>query len=169
MVSAERERSLNHILRRALGLRVLFPQTLEPSMTKNQSAEKEEFWRMAIVQQQASGMSIKAFCLQQDLSAHAFSWWKRELKKRDGRSCPRRRKKQNDKRINDTRLIPVNVMKESSASHAENELNGAEHAFVEVVSPTGYALRIRSESPPSCLTEVLNAITACKAIGGTSC
>ncbi len=138
-------------------------------MAKKQSAEKEEFWRMAIIEQQASGMSIKAFCLQQGLSAPAFSWWKRELKKRDGRSIPPQRKKQNDKKINDTRLIPVNVIKESSASHADNELNGAEHAFVEVVSPTGYTLRIRSESPPSCLTEVLDAVTACKAIGGTSC
>ena len=138
-------------------------------MAKKQSAEKEEFWRMALIEQQASGMSIKAFCLQQGLSAASFSWWKRKLKKRDQPRRSPQRNRQSDEKISDTRLIPVNVTEGSSASHAGDESNGAKHAFVEVVSPTGYTLRIRSESPPSCLTDLLDAVTACKAIGGRSC
>ena len=54
-------------------------------MAKTRSAEKEEFWRLALAEQQASGMTIKAFCLQQGLAADTFSWWKRETKKRDQR------------------------------------------------------------------------------------
>ena len=133
-------------------------------MAKNRSAEKEEFWRLALVEQQASGMTIKAFCVQQGLAAHAFSWWKREIKKRDQRKTG----KQRDNRINETRLIPVTVTDQSSPSSASSEVAGTDHSIIEVVSPTGYKLRIKCESPPPCLTILLDAVTACKSIGGAS-
>jgi len=130
-------------------------------MAKNRSAEKEEFWRLALVEQQASGMTIKAFCVQQGLAAHAFSWWKREIKKRD----QRRAGKQRDNRVNDTRLIPVTVTAQSPSS---SEAAGTDHSVIEVVSPTGYKMRIKCELPSPNLTDLLDAVTACKSIGGTS-
>ena len=133
-------------------------------MAKNRSAEKEEFWRLALVEQQASGMTIKAFCVQQGLAAHAFSWWKREIKKRD----QRRTGKQRDNRVNETRLIPVTVTAQSPSSSASSEAAGTDHSIIEVVSPTGYKLRIKCELPPPHLTVLLDAVTACKSIGGTS-
>ena len=133
-------------------------------MAKNRSAEKEEFWRLALAEQQASGMTIKAFCVQQGLAAHAFSWWKREIKKRD----QRRTGKQCDNRVNDKRLIPVTVTAQLPTSPAASEAAGTDHSIIEVVSPTGYKLRIKCESPPPCLTILLDAVTACKSIGGAS-
>ena len=130
-------------------------------MAKNRSAEKEEFWRLALAEQQLSGMTIKAFCVQQGLAAHAFSWWKREIKKRD----QRRAGKQRDNRVNDTRLIPVTVTAQSPSS---SEAAGTDHSVIEVVSPTGYKMRIKCELPSPNLTDLLDAVTACKSIGGTS-
>ena len=137
-------------------------------MATKQSDEKEAFWRMALIEQQASGMSIKAFCLQQGLSAPSFSWWKREIKKRDQRSAPRRVNKQKGKKSNGTTLIPVKVTAGDSPVQAESDLPRTEHSLLEVVSPTGYTFRMRAESPPPCLTILLDAITACKSIGGAS-
>ncbi|WP_436714663.1 hypothetical protein U8335_16980 [Roseiconus lacunae] len=83
-------------------------------MAKTRSAEKEEFWRLASAEQQASGMTIKAFCLQQGIVAHAFSWWNREIRKRDQRRAGR----QSDNHANDTRLIPVTVTAQSIPASA---------------------------------------------------
>ena len=132
-------------------------------MAKKRSAEKEEFWRLALAEQQASGMTIKAFCVQQGLAAHAFSWWKREIKKRDQRRAGR----QSDNRAKDTRLIPVTVTSQSPPASVSSDVAGTEHSAIEVVSPTGYKLRIKCELPPPHLTVLLDAVTACKSIGGT--
>ncbi len=37
------------------------------------------FWQHHIVQWQVSGLSQAAYCRQQDLCAHKFSYWKRQL------------------------------------------------------------------------------------------
>lgn len=136
-------------------------------MAKNQSAEKEEFWRMALIEQQASGMTIKAFCSLQGLSAAAFSWWKREIKKRDQRSKLHSPRKSKRTKCDDTRLIPVNVT--AKTLHPGPESDSTEQSFLEVVSPTGYTFRISSGSPSPYLTVLLDAVAACNAIGGKSC
>lgn len=134
-------------------------------MATKRSAEKEEFWRLVLTEQQASGMTIKAFCAQQGLAAHAFSWWKREIKKRD----LRRDESQNDSHLDDTQLVPVTVIDEVFPSHERNQPTYNDRSIIEVVSPTGYTLRIESEAPPPYLTGLLDAVTACNAIGGKSC
>ncbi len=133
-------------------------------MAKTRSAEKEEFWRLALAEQQASGMTIKAFCLQQGLAADTFSWWKRETKKRD----QRRAGKHSDNRARDTRLIPVTVTPQSPPTSGSSESAGTDQSIIELVSPTGYQLRIKCELPPPNLTDLLDAVTACKSIGGAS-
>ena len=134
-------------------------------MAKNRSTEKEEFWRLALAEQQASGLTIKASCAQQGLTAHAFSWWKREIKKRDLRSI----ESLSAGRPDDARLIPVNVIAQASRLPTPNQCDSNDQAIIEVVSPTGYSLRIKSESPPPYLTALLDAVTACNAIGGRVC
>jgi hypothetical protein len=52
-------------------------------MAKQSSAEKAEFWKLAIAEQGESGLSIKAFCRQQSLSEPSFHSWKRKLKKQN--------------------------------------------------------------------------------------
>lgn len=49
-------------------------------MAKQSSAEKAEFWKLAIAEQGQSGLSIKAFCQQQSLSEPSFHAWKRKLR-----------------------------------------------------------------------------------------
>ena len=58
-------------------------------MAKNRALERE--WRARLKRQRSSGLTIKAFCEQEGVPAGRFSWWRRELARRDGQSgAPRR-------------------------------------------------------------------------------
>ena len=46
----------------------------------------ERAWRERIGRQQRSGLTVQQFCEQESLVAHQFSWWKRELNRRDALS-----------------------------------------------------------------------------------
>ncbi|MBV8176545.1 MAG: hypothetical protein JO151_18545 [Verrucomicrobia bacterium] len=49
---------------------------------------KEKFWRKAISRQLASGLSQNAFCANEGLNPTNFSWWKREIARRDAAEEP---------------------------------------------------------------------------------
>ena len=53
----------------------------------------ERAWRERIGRQQRSGLTVQQFCEQESLVAHQFSWWKRELNRRD--ACRNRRRNPN--------------------------------------------------------------------------
>ncbi len=44
----------------------------------------ERAWRGRIRRQAKSGLTIRTFCERESLAAHQFTWWKRELRQRDG-------------------------------------------------------------------------------------
>ena len=133
-------------------------------MASERSIEKEEFWRLAIDEHSRSGLTIKEFCRRQGLAAYSFSWWKREIKKRDGIA----RAKANAPSGSDgNALVPVKVVADAIPKDAKRP---TEDVVLDVLSPSGYTLSIRADTPSPRLTELLNAVTACDAIGGkTSC
>lgn len=47
--------------------------------------EKENFWRGALARQADSGLPVRAFCRQEQLTESAFYAWRRTLAERDGR------------------------------------------------------------------------------------
>jgi hypothetical protein len=49
------------------------------------SEGREQIWRERVQQQQASGQSVREFCVGAGLSLPSFYWWRRELRKRDAR------------------------------------------------------------------------------------
>ncbi len=54
---------------------------------------REERWRVILSEQKTSGLGHTAFCREKKISAHAYFWWKREIRVRDGgRRRPRRKK-----------------------------------------------------------------------------
>ena len=48
------------------------------------SAEKTSFWRAHIRAWARSGLSIKEYCRRQNISHHAFGYWKKKLLKNGG-------------------------------------------------------------------------------------
>jgi len=49
--------------------------------------EKEAFWRLAVEEQSASGLSIRQFCQHEDLGEASFYAWRRTLRQRDAQSA----------------------------------------------------------------------------------
>ena len=48
-------------------------------MSRPKQPERRELWRQRIVQQNASGQSVRAFCRDQKLNEHSFYQWRRQL------------------------------------------------------------------------------------------
>ena len=80
-------------------------------MAKQSSTEKAECWKLAIAEQVASGLSIRAFCREQLLSEPSFHAWKRKLGER---AQP----------IKSPLLTPVRVVSDSSLSGATESGSG---------------------------------------------
>jgi len=54
-------------------------------------AEKETCWRVHVGWQSSSGVSVRAYCLEHEISEPSFHWWRREIRRRDAeRECRRR-------------------------------------------------------------------------------
>jgi transposase len=51
---------------------------------KRRDAEKETFWREVVQRHAASGVSVRAFCREQQLIESAFYAWRRTIAERDG-------------------------------------------------------------------------------------
>ena len=48
-------------------------------VSRPKQPERREQWRQRISRQKASGLSVRAFCLDHQLSEHSFYAWRREL------------------------------------------------------------------------------------------
>ncbi len=76
-------------------------------MAYQRSAEKEEFWRLALAEQDNSGLTVSEFCRQQSLSQPSFYAWRRKLRQRDQLVA------------GDTPLVPVTVVSAQAESLAD--------------------------------------------------
>jgi hypothetical protein len=62
----------------------------EGARKARRNGEKEQFWRAALREAEASGKSVRAFCAEKGLKENLLYAWRRELKLRDaeGRQAP---------------------------------------------------------------------------------
>lgn len=81
----------------------------------------ERAWRKRIRQQERSGLTVKAFCDQEGLAAHQLTWWRSELKRRDGKSKsagqgPRRAKTNSKQAEAAAGFVPVRIEPQAPSS-----------------------------------------------------
>lgn len=48
----------------------------------SERGERKQYWQGVLVEQEASGKSVREFCRERDLAEHAFYWWRRRLQDR---------------------------------------------------------------------------------------
>lgn len=112
--------------------------------SKQRSAERESYWRLALEEFRTSGLSVRAFCTREGLSKPSFYAWRRKLQTRDTEAS----------RSNSMpELVPVEVV----ASPTDNQ-----HAIhsLELTTPTGFSLRFPADIQSEQLAAVLTAIGA---------
>jgi hypothetical protein len=85
---------------------------------KPRDERKERQWRQWIQECQASGLTVRDFCVQHGLEEHRFYTWRRELARRDAEAFP---------------LVPVRIVADDVA---------AARGALEVVLPCGRTIRV---------------------------
>jgi hypothetical protein len=55
---------------------------------KHRDPQREQLWRKGLSAWQASGLSVRQYCLRHELTETAFSFWRRELQRRDAPRVP---------------------------------------------------------------------------------
>jgi hypothetical protein len=110
-------------------------------MARNGDSAKAGYWQQVIDQQQHSGLSIKAFCTQQNISAPSFYQWKSKLQARQLTSATRS--------DGGNRLLPVEVI----ATDSEQKPLAAR--CVQIITPSGYCVRLDSHMSIEQLSSLL--------------
>ena len=111
---------------------------------RKRSAKKEEHWRRIISRQRRSGLTQAEFCRREGVAAYSYSWWKRELVKRDT-TAPNVGEGESQ-----LSLVPV-TLKQASAPL------GAFAAF-EVVLTNGRMLRVPTSFDATALKRLVSVL-----------
>jgi hypothetical protein len=120
-------------------------------MGRSKRSEKEEFWRLIFEEQEASGLSARAFCKRDGISESMFYGWRSKIAARDRRPPPEVSKT--------PQLIPVAVSASTNAPSLArgNELEDASHE-VEIKTPGGFMLRVSDSIASSSLGRLLSVV-----------
>jgi hypothetical protein len=111
--------------------------------SKNRSAEKESFWRLALDEFRASGLSARAFCAREGLAEPSFYSWRRTLAERDSQGLVEEQ----------VELVPVRIVET-----IDGAVDRAPPPLLEVTTASGLTLRFPADICPRQLTSVLTAI-----------
>lgn len=122
-------------------------------MARSGDSAKAEYWRQVIGRQLQSGLSIKAFCTQQNISAPSFYQWKNKLQSKQLPAAGL---------VDGSRLLPVQVI----ASQSKQEHQAARS--VQIITPSGYCVRLDSPLSIGELSELLSMMESAGA-KGSSC
>ena len=123
-------------------------------------AALERAWRERLARQAASGLTIRAFCEQEGLPPHQFSWWQRQLRIRDGQMTPAKKKpakrvKRKAKRSNAPtaakQFLPVEVTPPKMRSTS-----------IEIVLDQPPRVAVTAGFDPQVLAEVLRVLEKAK-------
>ena len=107
------------------------------------SEVKERFWREQVSGWQSSGLGIRAYCQQHQLSEQNFYAWRRELARRDQASTPAPTASSatsTPRPVSNTSHSKPKVL--ASATWMPVTLTGTATPVIEVQLPSGVQLRI---------------------------
>ena len=117
--------------------------------SKNRSAEKESYWRLALEEFRDSGLSVRAFCAREGLAEASFYTWRRTLRTRDTARPSAA-----------AELVPVEVIE----ANDRGDDRGSASCLMEVAMPGGLTLRFPADVRPRQLASVLAAL-----VGDAAC
>ena len=103
---------------------------------------REAHWQGVLGRWRRSGLSVRAFCQAEGVSAPSFYWWRRKLDRVDHKTPA---------------FLPVNVVTEAIKEPATGG--------IEIVLANGRCLRVGPGFDPDTLVKVVDLLEA----GGASC
>ena len=112
-------------------------------MANGRDPSREAFWRQALRRRAQSGRSIAEFCASEELSASAFYYWQREIRRRDAET----QAEKSDVARGAT-FVPVQLLDDRNCP-----------APVEIVCESGFVIRVGETATTDHLQRVLRAIS----------
>lgn len=123
-------------------------------MDRSKRSEKEQFWRLILAEQQASGLSARAFCIGEGISESQFYNWRSKLAARD---------RQPTDSESDLQLIPVAVTASPQASgEVSQTARQVTTGVVEIQTPRRFVLRVSEHIASGCLGRLLSVVVGCE-------
>ncbi len=112
-------------------------------MARQQSREKEEFWRLVFQEFQDFEGTARAFCRREGLAVNSFYAWRKKTAERDGASSD----------ASPAGFVPVKVVSGVSGNAPETTVGQ-----IEIVTPSGFTLRCEDSIRASRLSELLGVM-----------
>jgi len=119
------------------------------------SEEKRTYWRGMLDRQAASGLSVRQFCREEQVSEASFHSWKRKLTLGD-----RPAKKSSDKggQKRPATAKPVTKQADHPAVFIPVRLSPVANDLLEIVHPRGHVVRLPAVFEEVSLRQVLNVL-----------
>jgi hypothetical protein len=117
---------------------------------------REQFWRRTIADQTQSDLPANAFCRRNSLNPATFSFWRRELARRDAEGTPTptgKRPSSSTELARSPTFLPVRVVQDAPAPIAVDPT-------IEIVLPSGPIVRVTDGFNPHALETVLSVLEA---------
>jgi hypothetical protein len=114
------------------------------------AAEKESYWRKMLARFEGSCLDKSEFCSREGIKPGAFSWWRGELERRDGKSG---RSLAAEDKAPESLFVPLSVTKEA----ADGRNGEAPQPIAEIEILTG-TMRIFDTTSGDALVKLLRAL-----------
>jgi transposase len=115
------------------------------------SPGKEAYWRKMLRRQQRSGLTVRQFCKDHELSEASFFSWKREIAIRDRQAAGT-----TENGSSSSRVKPAVAQQVNPSPFIPLRLTGT--STIELVHPRGHVLRIPAGFDGDCLQKVLQLL-----------
>jgi hypothetical protein len=118
------------------------------------SEERRMYWRRMLERQAASGLSVRQFCREEQVSEASFHSWKRKLVHGD-RPANDSSEKGGQKR---PQAKPVTKRADNAAVFIPVRVSPATNDLMEIVHPRGHLVRLPATFNEISLRQVLNVL-----------
>lgn len=134
---------------------------------KRRDPKKEASWRRQIRRQARSGMTVRAWCLDQQVNEATFHWRRRELARGDGElEKPTRTQRRTRSTVTSSShpplspaFVPVRVAEDDRDDGRNRGDRDAYEGRIEIVLPDGRCVRVTGSVDRQALTDVLEVLT----------
>jgi hypothetical protein len=116
----------------------------------NRRSEKAEFWRLVIKRQRKSGLSIRAFCRQENLSEPLFFAWRKRIEGPGHTAVNAEERRTKQGAAPSSSLLPVEL--------SDKPKSGTGGSVLEIMTPGGWTLRFGECLPSKRLSDLLSTI-----------
>lgn len=114
-------------------------------MPRKNGAKKELRWRGIVNRQAESGLSIREFCANEEVSQPSFYAWRRKFRERENEGTHARKPRRSPDEPNNRGLfVPLELVDSVET--------------LEVIHPRGYRVRVIGDVNPSALRHVIEVL-----------